>query len=152
MIRLATMSDLDDAVRLLRDSREGAGFDREDGPTGFHFPFDPSFAQRLFALHLTENCLALVHDVDGHAQGILLAAMYEHPFGPVKIANETLWWIDPSHRGKAAMQMLDAYDGWWKAKGCAFGGMAGMGKDPAVAKLYERRGYRVAETHYLKAA
>ena len=47
--------------------------------------------------------------------------------------------------------MLDAYEAWAGSQGCAFAGMAGMGADPDVAKLYLRRGYRVAETHFLKA-
>ena len=46
--------------------------------------------------------------------------------------------------------MLDAYETWAAAQRCAFAGMAGMGEDPVVAALYLRRGYRRAETHFLK--
>lgn len=152
MIRPATPADMTEVVRLLKDSREGAGFDRPDGPTGFVFPFDPAYAQRLFLLHLTPRCLCIVHDVDGKPQGVLMASMFEHPFGAILMANETVWWIDVAHRGTAAVRMLAEYEKWWKSQGCKFGGMAGMGKDPVVAKLYERRGYKLAETHYLKAA
>lgn len=67
------------------------------------------------------------------------------------LARETVWFIDPEYRGTAAVRMLDAYERWAKSLGCVFTGMAGMGADPKVAKLYLRRGYRVAETHYLKA-
>ena len=90
-------------------------------------------------------------DVAGVAQGILMAISFEHHFGPVLLAKETVWWIDPAHRGRAAVQMLDAYEAWAASKKCQFVGMAGMGADPDVAKLYLRRGYRVAETHFLKA-
>lgn len=47
--------------------------------------------------------------------------------------------------------MLDAYEAWARGKGCRFAGMVAMGDDPVIARLYERRGYRRAETHFLKA-
>lgn len=151
-IRRAVEADRFHVIRLLRDSRAGAGFDSEDGPTGFTFPFDPAYAERLFKHHITaRDALCLVHVPKGVPQGVLMAQAFEHPFGPVRIAKETLWWIDPRHRGSAAMRMLEAYETWARELGCAFTGMAGMGADPAVAVLYERRGYRAAETHYLKA-
>lgn len=151
-IRPGKSSDTSRAVELLADSHVAAGFDRTDGPTGFCVPFDPAYARRLFFAHLVggRSC-AIVHEVDGVIQGLLLAIASEHPFGPVWLARETVWWIDPGHRGSAAPRMLDAYEIWAKGNGSVFSGMAGMGDDPAVAKLYLRRGYRVAETHYLKA-
>lgn len=140
------------AVTLLRDSREAAGFDDPRGQTGFSFPFVPSYAARLFQFHLNHlDACALVLDVEGRAEGLLLAVASEHPFGPVKLARETVWWIDPAHRGKGAIKMLDAYEAWAAARECTFAGMAGMGKDPEVAKLYRRRDFGVAETHFLKA-
>jgi GNAT superfamily N-acetyltransferase len=139
-------------IKLLKDSREGAGFDRRDGLTGFVFPFDPAYAERLFLTHLSNpRALCLVNDIDDVAQGVLMAVAFEHPFGPVLLAKETVWWIDPAHRGTAAVRMLDAYEAWAKERNCVFAGMAGMGSDPDVARLYLRRGYKVAETHYLKA-
>lgn len=153
MIRRGRLSDAPRAVELLRDSRTGAGFHKPDGVSGFVFPFDPEYAERMFLRYLAgDRLLCLVLDVDGVAQGLLLAHAYEHEFGPVWIAQERVWWIDPAHRGIAAIKMLDAYDDWWRSEGCSFGGMGGMGEDPAVRKLYERHGYRVAETHFLKAA
>jgi GNAT superfamily N-acetyltransferase len=148
LIRPATRQDTARAVDLLRASHVGAGF---DGGAGFSFPFVATFAERLFVAHvemMNGCCLAL--DVAGQAQGLLLAVAYQHPFGPVWLARETVWWIDPDHRGRAAIAMLDAYEAWAKRKGCAFAGMAGMGEDPDVAKLYLRRGYRAAEKHFLK--
>lgn len=152
MIRLAAVKDRERVVELLADSRSGAGFDDPAGVTGFVFPFRADYAERLFLAHLRGRSLAIVHDVDGRAEGVLMATAYEHKFGPVWLANETAWWIDPAHRGgTAAPRMLDAYEKWAAAQGCQFAGMAGMGDDPAVMKLYLRRGYRCAETHCLKA-
>jgi hypothetical protein len=151
MIRPAQSSDLQRAVELLEASHVAAGFDRANGPTGFAVRFEPAYAQRLFLSHLLSwTMCGFVHDVGGVAQGVLLAAAGEHPFGRVWLARETVWWIDPGHRGSAAPRMLDAYEAWARDRSCAFAGMAGMGDDPEVAKLYLRRGYRVAEKHFLK--
>ncbi|QDP20658.1 GCN5 family acetyltransferase [Bradyrhizobium cosmicum] len=149
MIRPAVMADAARAIELLHASHDAAGF---NGGAGFAFPFVPRYAERLFVTHLEMmNACCLALDVGGVAQGLLLAVASQHPFGPVWLARETVWWIDPAHRGRAAIAMLDAYEAWAKGKGCAFTGMAGMGEDPDVARLYVRRGYQRAETHFLKA-
>lgn len=152
MIRLANVGDTARVVEMLENSRSSAGFDTSEGITGFTFPFVHEYARRLFLSHLeSKDGCAIVYDVAGIAQGILLAAAFEHPFGPVRLAKETLWWIDPSHRGgTAAVRMLDVYETWAKERGCAYAGMAGMGNEPHVAKLYERRKYIHAESHFLK--
>jgi GNAT superfamily N-acetyltransferase len=151
MIRPAELSDKARIVTLLKHSREAAGFDQADGLTGFSFPFDPAYAARLFLAHLEPHRLCLVLDADGAAQGVLMAVAAEHPFGPVRLARETVWWIEPDHRGSAAPRMLAAFEAWAHAEGCAFAGMAGLGAEPDVGRLYLRRGYRAAETHFLRA-
>lgn len=152
MIRHAVASDLARVVKLLEHSRGGAGFDQAEALTGFHFPYDPAFAAQLFMTHLLgPSHLCLVLEEDGAAQGVLLAVAYLHPFGPVRMARETVWWIEPEYRGLAAVRMLAAFEDWAREQDCEFGGMVGMGATPDVAKLYLRRGYRQAETHFLMA-
>lgn len=151
-IRRAVEADKIRVIQLLRDSRIGAGFDDPSGISGFTFPFEAAYAERLFLHHMAaSNAVCLVHAPQNCAEGVLMATAGEHPFGPVKLARETVWWIDPAHRGSAAVRMLDAYEVWAREQGCRFIGMAGMGGDPAVGRLYQRRGYGVAETHFLKA-
>lgn len=152
MIRRGRLSDTARAVELLRDSRTGAGFHKPDGVSGFVFPFDAEYAERMFLKYLSgDRLLCLVLDVDGVAQGLLLAHAYEHEFGPVWLAQERVWWIDPAHRGgTAAVKMLSAYEDWARGNGCKFAGMGGVGGEPTVSALYGRRGYRAAETHFLK--
>jgi GNAT superfamily N-acetyltransferase len=151
VIRPATIDDRLAVVALLKDSRAGAGFDRADGPTGFVFPFVAAYAERLVLAHLGDPaCCCLLLEAEGAPRGVLMARAAEHPFGPVRVATETLWWIDPAFRGRSALAMLAAYEDWARAQGCAFAGMAGMGPDPQVGALYRRRGYRPAETHFLK--
>ena len=153
MIRRAVAEDKCRAIQLLKDSREGAGFNRPDGLSGFVFPYDPAYAERLFLHHIVAaRSVCLVHDVAGVAQGALMAVAFEHPYGPVWLSKDTLWWIDPAHRGgTAAVRMLDAYEAWSREQGCSYSGVAGMGEDPNIRGLLERRGYRPAELHFLKA-
>ncbi len=145
MIRLAEPHDRLRAVELLRAFCEA-------GRDVFPVTFDPAYAVRLFdGYSRVPDRLALVLDVAGAAQGILLAHAFEHDFDGSRCAQERLWWIDPDHRGPAAIKMLDGYEAWARDHGCRFIGMAGLGASPDVGRLYERRGYRAAETHYLKA-
>lgn len=149
MIRDGRTCDALRAVVLLRSSHAAAGF---GGDSGFTFPFDPAYAARLFLSHIGHGdryCGVL--EINGRAEGVLLASAYEHPFGPVRVAKETVWWIDPAHRGRSAVAMLAAYEAWAKEHSCAFTGMAGMGDASMVGSLYMRRGYQRAETTFLKA-
>jgi hypothetical protein len=152
MILDAVPQDEVAVITLLRQSHGAAGFHRDDG--GFSFAFDPAYAQRLFMAHLIAPaaiCLVLKPSAEDPARGVLMACEAEHPFGAVRMARETVWFIDPLYRGSSAMRMLDQYERWANQRGCQFAGMAGMGDDPDVAKLYRRRGYQAAETHFLKA-
>ena len=152
MILDAVPQDKVAVINLLRQSHIEAGFHRRDG--GFSFNFDPAYAERLFLSHLSSGALCLVLKPEGdgdQARGVLMAAAAEHPFWPVRISRETVWYIDPGYRGISAVKMLDEYEAWAQEHGCQFAGMAGMGEDPDVAKLYRRRGYRPAEIHFLKA-
>ena len=150
MIRRAVRSDLGRVMDMLRDFHTAAGLD--DGANGFAVPFSPAHLERMFLQHiLNRRALCLLHVVDDVPHGVLMATATEHPFGPVMTARETLWWIDPAHRGRAAQRMLDAYEDWARHQGCAFAGMAGLGSDPAVGRLYERRGYVAVERNYMKA-
>ena len=152
MIRRAVASDMDRIIALLRDAHDAGGLNDAGGLTGFVVPFHPAYISRLFMAHVSHrDACCIVLDHGGMAQGVLMALAAEHPFGPVRLARETVWWIDLKHRGRSAIQMLDAYEAWaFNEQGCQFAGMAGMGGDPDVAKLYERRGYVRAETHFLK--
>lgn len=140
VIRLALSSDRLACVQLLKASHSAAGFT---------FPFQAAYAASLFDQHLASSqALALV--LGDRPQGILLAAWFEHPFGAGRYAKETVWFIDPSARGRSALLMLDAYEAWAREQSCTAIGMASLASND-VSRIYERRGYRPAETHFLKS-
>jgi hypothetical protein len=151
IIRHALEQDRPRLLELMRAAHAAAEFDRVDGFTGFHCPWDLARVERCLSLHMTApDALAQVIDVDGVAQGILLAAAFEHPFGPIRMAKDTCWWIEPAHRAlKTANRSLDEYEAWAASLGVTYPGIAGMGDDPRIGRLLERRGYRVADTVWM---
>jgi len=119
--------------------------------SGAPFAFDAPAAEFVFASSLEAPArLVLILD-DGRPRGILLAEAADHPFGCFRIATERIWWVDPEARGPEAIEMLDAYEAWAREQSCKLINMACLGTDPVLARLYRRRGFKPAETHFLKA-
>lgn len=137
-VRRATACDRIAIIRLLQDSHAAAGFT---------FPFSAPHADMLFRQHMDRG---LVLVAGNPAQGVLMAMTFEHPFGAGKWAKETVWYIAPEERGRAALRMLDTYEAWAREQGCTTIGMASLASND-VSKIYERRGYAPAETHFVKA-
>ncbi len=137
-VRHATPEDRLAVIRLLKESHAAAGF---------RFAFSAPHADLLFRQHMGCGLVLVAGDP---AQGVLMAMTFDHPFGAGKWAKESVWYIAPSARGRSALQMLDAYEAWARQQGCATIGMASLASND-VSKLYERRGYAPAETHFVKA-
>jgi len=147
MIRHAMASDQRSVIAMLKNYYD-AGQDR----TPFKFAFDPAAAARLFSIHTeSKYSCCIVLDCDGNASGVLMAVSSFHPFAPIRIAIETLWWIEPSHRGRHFRAMLSFYQQWAIERGCAYAGIAALGNDDGMTALYRRAGFALAETHYIKA-
>jgi GNAT superfamily N-acetyltransferase len=152
MIRLAQIADKTRAIVMLKNffadqepewrNRTKVSADR------LFFVCDPAYMERLFLIHMQPHNLCLIYDVDG-PQGILMAAAEWHLFGSVRMARETLWWIEPDYRGNGAFKMVDAYEDWARREGCALSGLTETGNE-GLGRLYRRKGYCVAETNYLK--
>jgi GNAT superfamily N-acetyltransferase len=141
MIRRATPADKSRVLVLARNFHQASGLP---------IPFSAPFASLLFDACLSDqDRLCLVLDIDG-VQGVLAAQAGLLPLAPVKAATELIWWIEPAHRGRSALAMLDAYETWARERGCVFANMVGLGSDPLPARLYERRGYIAAERHFMK--
>jgi hypothetical protein len=118
--------------------------------SGVPIPFSAAAASVLFDAALADsNRLCLVYERNGMARGVLAAVAAPHHLAPVMVASEIIWWIDPAWRGLAATRMLAAYEQWAVECECQFIGMVGLGADPAVSKLYARRGYQAVERHFL---
>ncbi len=142
MIRNAVASDKAAVLRMARSFHSAAELP---------FAFSAATTSMLFDACLQdEDRLCLIYERDGAAVGMLAAYAACHMLAPVKIANEIVWWVEPQHRGRSAVAMLQAYERWARQRGCALIHMVGLGADPVTAKLYERQGYLAAERHFMK--
>lgn len=70
---------------------------------------------------------------------------------PRTMAVETFWFVLPEHRG-IGMKLLDRFEGWAKEKKCDCVALVHLSDSypDILEKLYSRRGYLLAEKHYLK--
>lgn len=134
----------DDKMRVLMMARSF------QAASGLPIPFKADYASLLFDALLTNPTMLCIVLDDNGPQGVLAAQTGTLPLAPIKAASELIWWIEPAYRGRAAKQMLDAYEAWAKEQGCAFVNMIGLGADPITSRLYERRGYIAAERHFMK--
>ncbi|NGN45187.1 GNAT family N-acetyltransferase [Mesorhizobium sp. CGMCC 1.15528] len=142
MIRHAVAGDKMRALMMARSFHAAAGMP---------FAFQAAHASLVFDTCLTDvDRVCIIYDVDCTAQGVLAAQAGAHPFGPFKVATEIMWWIEPAHRGRAALRMIGAYEDWARAQGCAFANLVGLGSEPVTTNLYERCGYAAAERHFMK--
>lgn len=136
------MDDRFAVIALLRDSHAAAGY---------QFEFQASRADALFRLHLeSPMACVLLLERQSVVSGVLMASVYDHPFGAGLMAKETVWFIAPHARGRWGLAMLDAYEAWAVSLGCASIGMAALASND-VSKLYQRRGYAAVETHFIKS-
>lgn len=138
MVRRATEADRLAVVRLLKESHAAAAQD---------WPFRAAYAERQVRGHMADGLVLVIGEP---AQGVLMAQVWDHPFGAGRWARETVWYIAPAARGRSALRMLDAYEAWARERGCSRIHMASLASND-VSSLYERRGYAPAETHFLKA-
>jgi hypothetical protein len=149
VVRRAHAGDKIRVIRLLRDAHRAAGF--ADGSNPLQYPFRPAYAERAFLAHTsTPDATCIVLDVAGRAEGVLMARCGDYELGDLRIAKETVWWIDPDHRGLAADEMLAAFETWAASRGASVVGMAALAVAPRAARLYGRRGYAPVETNFLK--
>ncbi|XUY27834.1 N-acetyltransferase family protein [Agrobacterium sp. rho-8.1] len=141
-VRPARNSDAGAVVDLLRQSHAAASWT---------FPFDPARAHSLFVAHMqgSRSCVLVLEDASG-VSGLLMAGVFDHPFGAGLCANETVWFIAEHARGRSSLKMLDAYEAWAKEQGCAVVCMASLAIND-VSRIYTRRGYAPVETHFMKA-
>lgn len=141
VIRRATQQDKIRCITLLRESHSAAGFT---------YPFQAAYASALFDSHISHpHACVIVVEHDGVVQGLIMATWFEHPFGAGRYAKETVWYVSECARGRGSIKMLDAYEQWARDQDCDVIGMASLSTND-VSKLYERKGYAPAETHFVK--
>jgi hypothetical protein len=115
---------------------------------------DASFAKTLRLLIEKPECGGLiVAEDEGRVIGMAGFLLFPSYFNFAALCGEEIfWWVEEGHRYGAGQMMLDAMEGAAKAKGAilfVMGCIAGM-RSPALARLYERRGYRASDNRFVR--
>lgn len=144
MIRPATEADFASIETMGAEFWQHAGFD---------VPYKAGSAQFYTKLAFDQQLLLVVekdHEVIGFAAGATAPLMGNSDY---TVGTELVWWLQPQHRGgKLGIQLLKALEAAAKAAGCDFWAMLYMESSmpEAIEKIYQKMGYQLQETTYLK--
>jgi hypothetical protein len=111
---------------------------------------DKTVVSRSLA-HLTtaEAAVFLVADDVGEVTGAICGVIGPHYMTGTLAASELFWWIAPERRGHG-LRLLAAYEDALQKRGVKFSGMIAPRGSELLGRVYDRRGYRVSETVYVK--
>jgi GNAT superfamily N-acetyltransferase len=124
---------------------------------GFNVPYKLGSAQ--FYINIAhDQGLLIVAEKQGQKEGQLVgfAAGAKAPLmgnSDFSVGSELAWWIQPEHRGgKLGIQLLKALEQAAKAAGCDFWSMLYMESSmpDTIKQMYQKMGYKLQETSYLK--
>jgi GNAT superfamily N-acetyltransferase len=147
MLKLATPQDKNAIISLLLDFHRNSNY--------AHFPLQWSKMDALIDVFTTdrENKVCILAEHMGEAVGLIAGQISESIFNDDKIASELIWWVDEKHRNsRIGLELFNAFEYWAKRSGCKHIQMVHLQTDKAdrIHRLYSKRGYRVAESAYLK--
>jgi GNAT superfamily N-acetyltransferase len=141
MIRPATRADIPDivdlGVRHWAESRYGQWMP----------------ASRVVMVELAralidqQNGLVLVDERDSMIVGQIGVAITAHITTGVQMMTELFWYTSPESRGSGVRMLRQAED-WARANGAEYSAM--IAPDERVANFFERMGYAVLETNFIK--
>ncbi len=141
-VRIATDRDVPRILLLLRNFHAAGNFD---------FPFQAA-RMAAFIRNSMESADSATFVLGAPVCGVLVATKVDSPIAPYAVAMERLLWVEPSARGPAWSNLIDAFEAWARETQCQqtmlFSQIALRGV--AVSRLFRRRGYEPLETAHLK--
>jgi GNAT superfamily N-acetyltransferase len=88
---------------------------------------------------------------DGEITGTIGGCKYPDPNSGEMLATEFFWFVNPESRGDG-LKLLKTFEKWAEEEGCKKVIMVHLSDSmpEKVKHIYERFGYKAAETHYIK--
>lgn len=142
MLALATTDDIPNIAYLIQELHS-------ESPVSEMTLFDINRVQDV-CLHLIQdkNSVIILERQD-KIIGALGATITPGTFSYDKLSTEIFWFVKPEFRSyKIASSMMGAYEYWAKMNGCRFVSLSCV--DPGLKKLYNRKGFKLVETAFLK--
>lgn len=104
-----------------------------------------------FDMPVPDYSLSAVYEPRPTTVGFICAIAATNPISGLLVCEELAWWVEPEHRGSpAGPKLLRSLEDWARQKGCHMLKMVAPAESPEVARFYEKRGLRPAETAYFK--
>jgi hypothetical protein len=139
MIREARPSDMNRLLWLAEDFLKPS-----------QFTFDPVAISQSISAHMQcpRKCV-FVYEQEGKIIGVVGGMKSANLWGLV-IANESLLFVEKTHRGRAGLSLIKAFEDWAGDCPVMINTRLDFHKDDRLDKLLERKGYKAIETHYMK--
>lgn len=142
-IRKANKEDLLGILVLAKE------FSRE-APKTHKWNIDKTTNFLLSAIENT-NMEIFISEKDDEVTGAIVCMVTEMYMSNTVIASEIAWFVSKDLRGsRSSIKLLKAFEDWGRSKGADYLGMADIEDISNLRKLYNRLGYSVSETTYLK--
>lgn len=94
-----------------------------------------------------------VLEKDGVIIGMLACIITQLFFSTKKTSTELAWYVDKEHRGGTkSLRLIKVYEAWAKEKGAEIIGMTDLSELQELGSIYERLGYTLNESTYIKEA
>jgi GNAT superfamily N-acetyltransferase len=142
IIRPATHDDIPQAVELIRTFQKNSLND-------YNLYFDEAYSNAILNKSVDTT---LVAEVEGQVVGLISGLIVNYPLNDQKIFQETIWFVAEKYRN-VGIKLLKELERVAKEKwGCAKLVMVYIGnsKPDKLHKFYERIGFRMLETHFIK--
>jgi len=147
LIRLGTTDDIPEIARL------GQMFFNESGYS-LLTTYDAESVETSLSQFMDNGvCILVVAEKDGEIIGFTGALMFPLYMNlNVKMAQELFWWVHPDHRKGTGREMLEFMENELRAREYTALIMICLENvNPEITgKLYERRGYKKIEHHYMR--
>lgn len=142
-IREAVEDDLLDCLMLFKQ------FHKE---SKLPYSWDAKKTQDVFLATLPmEDVNVFVAETDGEIVGYICCQVMEPLFSSEKVASEIAWFVNKDYRKTSAgFRLMSAYEEWAEGRGAKYIGMAYLEEIADLSKVYKKKGYVKAETHYMK--
>lgn len=146
-IRKANKTDLPGITRCARDFFQYADFAK------YNLVLDEPSFEATVQKHMERGVVLLLVDDDNTVRGGIAGAPSPWGFNSaVTIMLELFFWVDPEYRGLSAFRMLKEFEKASRSLGVDKIGMIAVNTylADAVGKMYERTGYKLLESFYIK--